>query len=223
VRADARPGSALRPRLRRPAVRRVVIHRRAGRFGAGASGAAALVPPARLAPALVLALALGALVGCGGGRGDDPAGAGDDRRAEVAERGAEIMPFDLDATTHRFDSRPDGLVQTVVADDPEAEDGGEQVALVREHLADEAERFTRGDFGDPASIHGEDMPGLAVLSAGVDGIAVAYTEVPAGARITYTTDEPELVEALHLWAEAQVSDHGDHAEHTEHAGSGGVS
>jgi hypothetical protein len=176
------------------------------------------VPPARLAPPLALAVALGMLVACGGGRGADPAGTGDARRAEVAERGAAVMPFDLDATTHRFDARPDGLVQTVVADDPAAEGGGEQVALVREHLADEAERFTRGDFGDPASIHGEDMPGLAALSAGSDRIAVAYTEVPAGARITYTTAEPDLVEALHLWAQAQVSDHGDHAEHTEPTG-----
>jgi hypothetical protein len=172
------------------------------------------VPPARLAPPLALAVALGMLVACGGGRGADSAGTGDARRAEVAERGAAVMPFDLDATTHRFDARPDGLVQTVVADDPAAEGGGEQVALVREHLADEAERFTRGDFGDPASIHGEDMPGLAALSEGSDRIAVAYAEVPAGARITYTTAEPDLVEALHLWAEAQVSDHGDHAEPT---------
>jgi hypothetical protein len=75
-----------------------------------------------------------------------------DRQAEVAERGSRIMPFDLDAATHRFDPDPDGLTQTVVADDPSDSD---QVALVREHVRDEADRFARGDFDDPAHIHGE--------------------------------------------------------------------
>lgn len=214
MRADPRRAAVRRPAVRLPPLRGLAIRRRPG---PGATGAPRRAILALLA--LALSLAPGALAACA----DDGGGGGatealDERRAEVAERGTEVMPFDLDATTHRFDSRPDGLVQTVVADDPEAEGGSEQVALVREHLADEAERFSRGDFGDPASIHGEEMPGLAALTAGVDRIAVVYAEVPDGARITYTTDEPELVEALHLWAEAQVMDHGDHAEHGGSAG-----
>jgi hypothetical protein len=39
-----------------------------------------------------------------------------------------------------------------VADDPSDSD---QVALVREHVRDEADRFARADFDDPAHIHGE--------------------------------------------------------------------
>ena len=94
-----------------------------------------------LVPLAVLAV----LAACG------PAGP-TDRQTEVAERGSRIMPFDLDATTHRFDPDPDGLTQTVVADDPSDSD---QVALVRGHVRDEADRFARGDFDDPAHIHGE--------------------------------------------------------------------
>ncbi|HET6950980.1 MAG TPA: hypothetical protein VFI47_11425 [Acidimicrobiales bacterium] len=161
----------------------------------------------RSAVAAAAALALASsLAACG----DDGGSARTDRQAEVAERGAEVMPFDLEATTHRFDPMDDGLVQTVVVDDPGDTD---QLALVREHLADEAERFTAGDFGDPATIHGTDMPGLAELEAGGGAIDVAYEDVPDGARITYTTTDPALVEALHDWGEAQVMDHGDHAEH----------
>jgi hypothetical protein len=154
---------------------------------------------------------LAAALACGGGGGGS-GGETDDRRAEVAERGASVMPFDLDATTHRFEPRTDGLVQTVVADS-----GGDdrQVELVREHLSAEAERFRRGDFGDPAAIHGHEMPGLAELAAGAARIDISYVDVPAGGRITYTTDDPDLVEALQLWSDAQVSDHGGHAEHVE--------
>jgi hypothetical protein len=100
-------------------------------------------------------------------------------------------------------------VQTVVADDRR---DAEQVALVQEHLAQEAARFRAGDYGDPAAIHGDDMPGLAQLEAGAAAIAIAYEPTDAGGRITYATDDPVLVDALHRWAEAQATDHGSHAE-----------
>jgi hypothetical protein len=142
-----------------------------------------------------------ALAACGGDRLAD-------RQAEVAERGREVMPFDLDATTHAFTDTATGGVQLVTADDPADE---RQIELIRGHLREERERFSRGDFDDPAAIHGEDMPGVAELAAGYDRITVTYAERPAGAELTYTTDEPELVEAVHAWFERQVMDHGEHA------------
>lgn len=57
------------------------------------------------------------------------------------------------------------------------------------------------------------MPGLAALKAGFDQIDVGLLETAGGAAITYTTQDPELVSAIHLWLEAQTSDHGSHAEH----------
>jgi hypothetical protein len=157
-------------------------------------------------------LATVTLVGCGG-EGDDLA----DRQAEVARRGAEVMPFDLEATTHRFESTETGLVQTVIADDPR---DAEQIASIREHLEEEAGRFAQGDFDDPATIHGHDMPGLAELREGAGSIDIRFEPRDDGARLTYTTDDPELIEALHRWGDAQVSDHGDHAEHAGHTGHG---
>jgi hypothetical protein len=134
---------------------------------------------------------------------------GDDRQDVVAERGAQVMPFDLDATTHRFAPIAEGGLQTVVADDPSDR---EQVALIQQHLQEEAAAFGRGDFGDPAQIHGADMPGLAALQAGADRIDVEYRSRDDGAELTYTTDDPVLVAALHDWFAAQTSDHGQHAE-----------
>src|SRR5690606_6813965 len=71
--------------------------------------------PSRTPSVRVVALVVAGLVAVGG-CGDDGS-AGSDRQAEVAERGASVMPFDLDATVHRFEPRDDGLVQTVVAHD----------------------------------------------------------------------------------------------------------
>jgi hypothetical protein len=134
---------------------------------------------------------------------------GDDRQDVVAERGAQVMPFDLDATTHHFVPTAEGGLQTVVADDPSDR---EQIELIQQHLQEEAAAFGRGDFGDPAQIHGADMPGLAALQVGADRIKVEHRSRDDGAELTYTTDDPLLVAALHEWFAAQTSDHGQHVE-----------
>jgi hypothetical protein len=154
-------------------------------------------------------LAAIALVGAGVAAGYLWAGRdGADRQAEVAERGARVMAFDLERTTHRFEKTAEGGIQTVVADDADVR----QVELVREHLKAEAERFRRGDFSDPVSIHGTEMPGVTDLETGAERIEIRYEDAPDGGRIAYSTGDPELVDALHAWFDAQVADHGRHAE-----------
>jgi hypothetical protein len=130
------------------------------------------------------------------------------RQEIVAERGSAVMPFDLKATTHVFKPTEAGGIQTVVADD--RTDAG-QIALVRGHLADEAQRFQQGDFGDPAMIHGMDMPGLGVLESSVGSLTVSYRDVAAGGEITFQSTDPQVVQALHDWFAAQLSDHGPDA------------
>ena len=119
------------------------------------------------------------------------------------------MPFNLERTTHYFKPLPDDGVQTVVADNASERD---QVRLVREHLREEAKAFARGDFEDPEQIHGRGMPGLDVLRSRYDEISLTLSPTPAGARLRYTSEASEVVNALHHWFEAQLMDHGDHAE-----------
>lgn len=142
------------------------------------------------------------------GASHSPSDASHSRQSEVAERGAQVMPFDLEKTTHVFEPTESGGVQQVVADDPTDQ---EQLSLIREHLKEEADKFSQGDFSDSAGIHGEDMPGLKELEENASGIEVRYSELPDGAQIEYTTDDPALVSALHDWFEAQLSDHAEHA------------
>lgn len=134
------------------------------------------------------------------------------RQAEVAVAGAEVMPFDLDATTHIFTATDSGGTQEVIADD--ASDAG-NIALIELHLADEAAKFQAGDFSDPESIHGAAMPGLAILKERFEDVDVSLFPHPAGATLTYTASDPEVIDAIHSWFDAQVSDHGSHAEHAD--------
>jgi hypothetical protein len=119
------------------------------------------------------------------------------------------MPFDLDATTHIFTKTDDGGIQVVVSQDP---GDAEQIALIRGHLAEERDNFARGDFDDPALIHGHDMDGVAELRAGYADTVITFTDLPDGAQLVYTTDDPSLIDAIHAWFDRQVMDHGSHAD-----------
>jgi len=143
------------------------------------------------------------------------------RQAEVSERGKDVMPFNLAATTHYFSKTADGGVQQVVA---KKADDTTQVAMVRQHLQAIREQFLKGDFSGPAHIHGDEMPGLAELRAAKPGeLSITYKEIAGGAELTYTVSgKPAqwLVPALHKWFDAQLSDHGHDAKegHMRHPG-----
>lgn len=130
------------------------------------------------------------------------------RQMDVAQKGAQVMPFSLAATTHNFAKTADGGIQQVVTKhrDPR------QVSLIRAHLAGIARQFAAGDFGAPERIHGDDMPGLAVLRTARPGeLQISYRDLPNGGEIVYRSDEPRYVAALHSWFDAQRSDHGHDA------------
>jgi hypothetical protein len=122
----------------------------------------------------------------------------------AAHLGASVMPFDLSRSTHVFTPMAGGGTQDVVSKDGDPA----QVALIRGHLRGEASAFARGDYADPAAIHGQVMPGLAELQAGAARVRVLFEELPDGARLRFTTRDPGLVVALHRWFAAQVADHG---------------
>lgn len=144
------------------------------------------------------------------------------RQADVAQRGKDVMPFSLAATTHVFTKTAQGGVQQVVVKKTE---DAEQVRLTRLHLQEIRDQFLEGDFSGPTRIHEQDMPGLAELKAAAPGqVAIAYNDIKGGAELSYTTANVPLVAALHQWFDAQLADHGkdamagheSHASHSDH-------
>jgi len=120
-----------------------------------------------------------------------------------------VMPFDMSKTVHIFKMTEVGGVQRVIAKAPSASD---QIILIQQHLKHEAERFRHGDYSDPATLHGADMPGLKDLRAGASGIKVSYTVLPLGAEITFETSDLHLLTAIHRWFGSQLSEHGSDAK-----------
>lgn len=135
--------------------------------------------------------------------------ASEQRLDEVVQRGSHVMPFNLEQTTHIFSKTGKGGVQQVIVKDPA---NTEQIKLIREHLTKISHEFQQGDFSNPAKIHGDAMPGLDELrKAKPNQIEIVYKELPNGAEINYSTDSPILINAIHQWFDAQLSDHARHA------------
>lgn len=123
----------------------------------------------------------------------------------VHHRAHGVMPFEMSKTVHIFVMTESGGVQKVIAKDAGATD---QIALIQQHLKHEAEKFQQGDYSDPATLHGANMPGLKDLRAGASAIKVRYTDLPLGAEITFETTDLHLLTAIHRWFGAQLSEHG---------------
>jgi hypothetical protein len=154
-----------------------------------------------------MAIAAGALLCASAAFGAEP-NSKTSWQDEVALKGATVMPFDLMRTTHFFDDTPGGGIETITVNDRK---DARQIALIRSHLAEEAKRFGRGDFSDPARIHGQDMPGLDALARAGDKLQVKYRKLPAGASLTYVSRDAAVIAGVHAWFAAQRSDHAAHS------------
>ena len=126
-------------------------------------------------------------------------------QAQIHHMGHHVMPFDLNRTKHVFQMTETGGILRVIAKDPK---DTKQIVLVRQHLQHEAARFQNGDFSDPATLHGQDMPGIRELSADPSHFVVRY---PDGAQIAFFSRDIRLITAIHRWFGAQLSEHGSDA------------
>jgi hypothetical protein len=119
-----------------------------------------------------------------------------------------VMPFDMSKTVHIFKMTEEGGVESVVIKDPATTN---QLPLIQDHLRHEANQFQKGNYFDPSTLHGTDMPGLAELQKGASQVKVSYANLPNGGAITFATTDARLLTAIHRWFGAQLSEHGSDA------------
>lgn len=130
-------------------------------------------------------------------------------QGHVHSHSGDVMPFDIARTVHVFRMTEYGGIERVVT--RESPPDAQQVGLIRQHLVHEAGRFQRGDFDDPARLHGADMPGLQEMRAAAPRIRVRYRALPDGAEIEFRAKDLHAITAIHRWFGAQLSEHGSDA------------
>jgi hypothetical protein len=112
---------------------------------------------------------------------------------------------------HRFDDLPDGGRIEILRD--AGDTAG--IRLVREHLAEIAQVFAAGNFETPATVHGEPVPGTAVMKERRGRIRYGYRPLSRGGEIRIRTGDQQALQAVHAFLAYQRRDHGaPGSEHT---------
>ena len=127
-----------------------------------------------------------------------------DRHAGVDHRGDVVMGFSHQATTHHFRLRANGGEIEIAANDPADIDSARSI---RGHLTHIVRMFADGDFTAPMLIHAKNPPGTAVMTRLKARITYTLEDVPAGARVRMSTDDPAALAAVHDFLRFQITDH----------------
>ena len=134
------------------------------------------------------------------------------RQEMIHSRSHMVMPFDMNKVTHYFIKTNNGGVLRIKAKDPA---DTLQISLIRQHLHKEGILFSKADFKDPKTLHGMHMPGLKTLSGAKGKFTVNYQQLPDGAKLTFASKDAAVIDALHVWFDAQLRDHGSDAKSQE--------
>ena len=132
-----------------------------------------------------------------------PAGRGDSAFAALQQRGAGVMGVDQYTSSHRFEALPDGGRIELQRD----VDDTAGVRVIREHLHQTARAFAAGDFGAPATVHAQAVPGTAVMRARRRAIRYEFRELPRGGEVRIVTHDSAAVRAVHEFLAFQRADH----------------
>jgi len=156
----------------------------------------AVVPVGILATVLMLPA-------CGSAQVADAGAAHDPAFEALQDRGRVAMGVDQYTSTHLFDALPEGgrIELQRGVDDPEG------IEVIRAHLREIREAFSRGDFTTPAFVHSQDVPGTDVMAARRDRIEYVYHDLPRGGEVRLITRDPAALEAVHAFMAFQRDDH----------------
>lgn len=134
------------------------------------------------------------------------------RQKMIHMRSHMVMPFNMSKVTHYFIKTSNGGILIIKAKDSK---DTTQISLIRSHLTKEKELFSNADFRDPKTLHGMNMPGLKVLTKSKGKFKVNYTGLSDGAKLTFSSENAKVINALHVWFDAQMRDHGSDAKSSE--------
>jgi len=128
----------------------------------------------------------------------------DKRSEDVVKRGAHVMGFSHEATTHHFGLFKDGGEIVVHAKDPNDKASVEQI---RTHLAHIAKMFSSGNFNAPMLIHATNPPGAATMTRLKEQIRYEFSETERGAPIRLVTISLGTTDTVHAFLLFQIVDH----------------
>lgn len=127
-----------------------------------------------------------------------------DHTSQMNSRGAHVMGFSQDKTTHHFTLSYDGGTIEVLTNDLTDTATRDEI---RTHFHHISHMFAEGDFTDPMLVHAVNVPGTAVMTQQKDALHWNVVETPRGAKMLITADNKSALEALYQFLRFQIEDH----------------
>jgi hypothetical protein len=124
--------------------------------------------------------------------------------ADLKARGALVMGFDQDKTTHHFLLTSDGGIIEVGVNDPSDIVSRD---AIRSHLKDIARGFARGDFTMPFATHNEVPPGVKAIQQRAGSITFRYEDTAGGGRVVIRTADRQARTAIQEFLRYQIREH----------------
>jgi hypothetical protein len=121
----------------------------------------------------------------------------------MQRRGRDAMGVDQYTSIHRFDALADGGRIELQRD----RDDSAGAATIRSHMRDIARAFASGDFGTPATVHLETVPGADVMRARRRHIRYEPIDLPRGGALRIRSSDPAAVTAIHRFLAFQRTEH----------------
>ena len=121
----------------------------------------------------------------------------------MQRRGQSVMGVDQYTSAHKFEDLSDGgriELQREVDDTA-------GVNQIRKHFMEIAESIRRGDFRAPGLVHATTVPGVAVMMAKRNALRVVIRNLPRGGELRLSSDDPEVVQAIHDFLAFQRTEH----------------
>ena len=123
--------------------------------------------------------------------------------AAMQERGQQAMGVDQYTSSHIFEPLPDGGRIVLQRDAPDT--AGTET--IRTHLATIVIAFSQGDFDIPGFVHGQEVPGTAVMTARRAEISYAMDTLPRGGEVLIRSSDSTVVTAIHEFLAFQQHAH----------------
>ena len=128
-----------------------------------------------------------------------------DHHGASDQRGALVMGFDQNRTTHHFLLFTDGGAIDVSVNDPA---DTQNRAAIRSHLPHIAMMFGEGNFDAPMLVHDStNVPGTKLMTERKGVIRYQYVETLNGGRVNIVTSDPDALAAVHAFLKFQIAEH----------------
>jgi hypothetical protein len=130
-----------------------------------------------------------------------------EKKNNMIERGNIAMGFNQNKIIHHFIATPTGGEIMIVALKSSDNDTTKQI---KNHVLDIQREFSKGNFTKPFFIHAQQVPGIKMMTEKKDLIKYGIKQMSNGSTLLITTNDQQLIEAIHQFIAFQTGQHQGH-------------